>query len=171
MEKEYFDYKKDYWKNEFFRSSDKANFHSDNFCKMEIEITLLVIGLVSFGIYFDKNIFLNIKLGIFFICFFAFLSLVFGLINFHIKNKFWSDTTDKVQKINKEYLEFLKTENNNAKPEEYKCLFEKEKLILEEKKSSSRWPWVWQSIFLSISILTLIIVSIIQISFPLFINA
>ncbi|MCK5320926.1 hypothetical protein KAJ61_06090 [Candidatus Parcubacteria bacterium] len=160
MEKEYFDYKKDYWKSEFFRSSDKVNFHSDNFCKMEIEMTSLIIGLVSFGIYFDKTIFLNIKLGIFFVYFFAFLSLAFGLINFHIKNKFWLDTTDKVQKINKKYLEFLKIRNNDTKPEDYKYLFEKEKLILDEKKSSNKWPWVCQSIFLAISILVLIIVSI-----------
>ena len=160
MDKEYFYYKIDYWKNEFFRSSDKVNLHSDNFCKMEIEMASLIIGLVSFGIYFDKSIFLNIKFGVFFVYLFSFLSLVFGLINFHIKNKFWSDTTDKVQKINKKYLEFLKIQNNDTKPENYKCLFEKEKLILEEKKSSSRWPWIWQSIFLAISILILIIVSI-----------
>lgn len=159
MEKEYFDYKKDYWKDEFFRSSDKSNFHSDNFCKMEIEMASLVIGLLSFGIYFDKTIFLNIKLGIFSIYLFAFLSLIFGLINFYIKNKFWSDNTEKIQKINKEYLAFLKIKNNETKPEEYNCLFGKEKLIIEEKKSSSSWPWLLQSIFLSLSILVLIIIS------------
>ncbi|MFH0833975.1 MAG: hypothetical protein V2A63_01120 [Patescibacteria group bacterium] len=160
MKKEYFDHKKEYWKDEFFRSSDKANFHSDNFCKMEVEIASLIIGLVSFGIYVDKTIFPNIKFEIFFIYLFAFLSLIFGLINFHIKNKFWSESTDKVQKICKEYMILLKNRDDNTKDEEYKCLFEKEKLILEEKKSSSSWAWIFQSIFLSLSILALIIVSI-----------
>jgi len=160
MNKEYFDYKIHYWKNEFFRSSDKANFHSDNFCKMEVEMVSLIIGLVTLGIFFNEDIFINIKLGIFFIYLFSFVSLVFGLINFHVKNKFWSEATDKIQKINKEYLEFLKNKNDSTKPEDYKCLFEKEKLILEEKKSSSKWPWICQSIFLALSILILIIVSI-----------
>lgn len=160
MNKEYFDYKLNYWKDEFFRSSDKANFQSENFCKIEFEIASLIIGLVSFGILFDNTIFSNIKLGILFVFLFSFLSLVFGLLNYHIKNKFWSEDTDKIQKINKEYLNFLKTRNKDTKEENYKCLFDKTKLLIEEKKSSKQWPWICQSIFLSLGILALIIVSI-----------
>ncbi len=159
MDKEYFNYKIEYWKNEFFRSSDKANYHSDNFCKMEIELATLVIGLVSFGIFYDKNIFLNIKFEIFLIYLFSFSSLAFGLINYHIKNKFWSETTDKVQKINQEYLNFLRLKNDDTKPEDYKCLFEKERLLLEEKKSSKKWPWIIQTILMAINILLLIVIS------------
>ncbi len=160
MEKEYFEYKKEYWKEELFRSSDKANFHSHNFCNTQANLASIVIGFLSFSIYFDVGVFSDTKILIFLTYMSAFLSLAFGLFNFGLKRRFWSDSTDKIQKINGEYLKFLKTKKDDTKQEDYRCLFEKEKLILGEKKvSSNSWAWISQSIFLAVSFLLFILVS------------
>lgn len=140
---------------DFEYSSHRTRLMADNFCKIEIQITSLLASFISFVIFCDnfQNISQNIKWILFFALLFFIISLFFGLFNTHFKGSFWEDTTDKKYVILKEFYKQLREENYSME-----CI-EKiyDSLIVSDKVHSPQWPWIIQTMFLSLGSLLLLI--------------
>lgn len=140
---------------DFEYSSNRTVLMSDNFCKIEIQITSLLASFISFVIFCDsfQNIPQNIKWILFFSLLFLIISLFFGLFNTHFKGAFWENITDKKYIILKEFYKQLEEENYSMN-----CIQRiYDSLIISDKAYSPRWPWIIQTICLSLGSLLLLI--------------
>lgn len=141
--------KRDTWLNMFYYGNKRQNENADYFTKLEIEIASIFLAL-SVSLFNDNiaNAFLYVKYLFIFGIIFLVLSLFFGLLNFHVKSKFWDRETGLYNLCIFEWTEVLrdKISEEHAQSSCNKITQGKNQI------SSPSWPWVLQTLFLLLGV-------------------